>query len=613
MEMHVSNGEHRGKRWKHSRPVRIAATVGGLVLTLAVSGGVGQAGASTLAVPLTTNPNALTQDLENPLALQQLGTTLTSKMPGTYTFTQTNPTVTMSDGVGLAATVYTPSGTPPSGGWPAVVMMHGWGGNRSEFNGIAPLFASHGFVVLTFDARGFGQSGGQTGLAGSRDILDVYQMMMWLIQDQGVSPNRIGLTGISYGAGRSILAAADDSSSSFNDPTLFGTLRGGLPPKVAAIAPIAGWTNLEYALYPNRVMKMSFDTGLYAVGANPASNNYPPTLTEWMAEGITGLNTQDFANGLEARSVTSTPAWQSLAETPMYAFQAWKDELFPAEQVVPLFEGAAENPSSSLYNSTAAGADRLYLGSFGHAGATFGANEGEYIFEQVLYFMEQQLQHETTPLSTQPRVGVSPETWNGSSSVDYYSRYPVPGALTDTKYLSGTQLASTPPTSDLPNVLVNNPTDGSFADPNLVPPLPLDSLTQTAGSTVGSPSAVQFSMPLSQNYHLQGEPEVTLYLQSATPTDEVTARLYDYSPTSGTWTFVTRGATEAGNLSLTDATKVGFNLYSANHVFPAGDKLVLEISPSDAPFFKPDATAFSLILQHTGADPSNIVLPHVPN
>lgn len=580
------------------------------LLVLSLGPSLTSAQAQTTLPPINLSSNPLTKDLESPIALQQLGTQLQTKMPGNYAFTQSSPTVTMSDGVALATTLYAPTGPVPKGGWPAVIMMHGWGGDRTEFNGIAPLFASHGFVVLSFDARGFGQSGGQTGLGGKRDILDVYQLMEWLIQKHAVNSNEIGLTGISYGAGRSILAAADDSLSTFNNPNLFGTNRGGLPPKVAAIAPIAGWTNLNYALFPNSVVKFSFDVGLYAVGARPTANNYPPALSQWLVEGMTGVNTQDFSNGLQARSVTSASQWTTLATTPMYAFQAWKDELFPAEQVTPLFEQAAEEPQSPLYNSTAARDDRLYLGSFGHAGATFGADEGEYIFQQILYFMQAQLQGQQTPLTNQGRVGIGPETWAGSAAVEHFNSYPVPTAKVSTYYLTTSKLDSSPTSSSLPTILINNPTDGAFADPNLVPPLPLDSLTQSA-TLQGSPSQAKFYLPLQASYHLEGEPFVTFYLKSASSRAEVTARLYDYSPTTGTWTFVTRGSDEATGLSLLTPTKVTFNLYSANHRFAPGDELVLAVSPSDAPFFRPDPTTLSLIVGHDNTQPSSVQLPQV--
>ena len=46
-------------------------------------------------------------------------------------FTKLDTTVQMDDGVQIAASYYTPSGTPPPTGWPAVMMFHGLGQTRN--------------------------------------------------------------------------------------------------------------------------------------------------------------------------------------------------------------------------------------------------------------------------------------------------------------------------------------------------------------------------------------------------------------------------------------------------------------------------------------------------
>ena len=42
-------------------------------------------------------------------------------------FSKADATISMDDGVAIASTLYIPSGTPPVGGWPAVMVMHGMG------------------------------------------------------------------------------------------------------------------------------------------------------------------------------------------------------------------------------------------------------------------------------------------------------------------------------------------------------------------------------------------------------------------------------------------------------------------------------------------------------
>lgn len=61
----------------------------------------------------------------------------------------------MDDGVTLAATLYLPAGTPPQGGWPAVMLFHGLGGTRSSMDPIAKGFlANEGYTVLATTPAG---------------------------------------------------------------------------------------------------------------------------------------------------------------------------------------------------------------------------------------------------------------------------------------------------------------------------------------------------------------------------------------------------------------------------------------------------------------------------
>src|SRR3954469_7885155 len=58
--------------------------------------------------------------------------------------------------VRLDTSLYLPASTPA----PAVLLSHGFGGDKSGVAGKARTLADDGFVVLTYSARGFGKSGG---------------------------------------------------------------------------------------------------------------------------------------------------------------------------------------------------------------------------------------------------------------------------------------------------------------------------------------------------------------------------------------------------------------------------------------------------------------------
>ena len=53
------------------------------------------------------------------------------------TLAKQDVSIPMDDGVSIAATLYIPEGTPPAGGWPAIVFFHGLAGNRQQMNALA--------------------------------------------------------------------------------------------------------------------------------------------------------------------------------------------------------------------------------------------------------------------------------------------------------------------------------------------------------------------------------------------------------------------------------------------------------------------------------------------
>ena len=59
----------------------------------------------------------------------------------------------MDDGADLAATLYLPGGAAPAGGWPAVVFLHGLGGNRSQMNTLAESMGLRRRAVRGADVR----------------------------------------------------------------------------------------------------------------------------------------------------------------------------------------------------------------------------------------------------------------------------------------------------------------------------------------------------------------------------------------------------------------------------------------------------------------------------
>ncbi|MEO7124517.1 MAG: alpha/beta fold hydrolase [Nakamurella sp.] len=152
-----------------------------------------------------------------------------------------------SETIALDASLYVPTVTPA----PAVIVAHGFGGSKKSVVDDAERLVAAGFVVLTYSARGFGNSTGRIALDSlDYEVADARALVDWLAKQPEVAqdgPNdpRVGVTGGSYGGALSLMLAGTD-------------------PRVDAVAAVETWNNLEQALFPNNI-------GRVTVGSNPPS------------------------------------------------------------------------------------------------------------------------------------------------------------------------------------------------------------------------------------------------------------------------------------------------------------------------------------------------------
>jgi dienelactone hydrolase len=103
-----------------------------------------------------------------------------------------------SDGQKMEGTLFVPEGAGP---FPAILIFPGCGSNEKRFFDMAEQHAARGIFAMTINPRGHGESEGVFGeLMGTAHTLDGFAAYDFLAARPEVDPERIGLSGSSYGA-----------------------------------------------------------------------------------------------------------------------------------------------------------------------------------------------------------------------------------------------------------------------------------------------------------------------------------------------------------------------------------------------------------------------------
>lgn len=139
----------------------------------------------------------------------------------------------MSEGTRMTAEVYTPKSSA-SEKLPTIIMAHGWGGVAANLRPDALFFARAGYLVVTFDYRGWGASDSRVVLTSPqpprtkdfrftaevleiREVVDpidqtadLLNVVNWVYGEPRCDRERIGLWGSSYSGGHVVYVAARD-------------------------------------------------------------------------------------------------------------------------------------------------------------------------------------------------------------------------------------------------------------------------------------------------------------------------------------------------------------------------------------------------------------------
>jgi len=245
--------------------------------------------------------------------------------------------------VQIDTSIYLPAKTPA----PAIMLAHGFTGDKTSVAKQANDLANAGYVVLTWTARGFGKSTGEISMnspegevADTRKLIDYLSTRKEVMQQSKNDP-LVGITGASYGGAISLLTAGYDS-------------------RIDAVVSDITWNNLVRVLFPQNANDVT-QTGPYKkfwAGSFFALATLPNAL-----QGDCGTFRKDWCDAFKHAVATGTPTPKDVAlmnasspstiadkiSAPTLLMQGESDSLFPLkESLVTAKQIATAHPKTPL-------------------------------------------------------------------------------------------------------------------------------------------------------------------------------------------------------------------------------------------------------------------------
>lgn len=529
------------------------------------------------------------------------------------------------DGVPLDVDVTLPPNGRP-GPYPTIVMLHGYGGEKTDFESSDPngdgsttyhynndYFARQGYAVVNYTARGFGHScgGGPTGyhsgpcgqgyirLADTRyEARDTQYLLGLLVDEKIAKPGSLGVTGISYGGGQSLELAYLNNRIRKPDGT-FAPWRSpsGKALSIAAAWPRWPWSDLVDSLLPNGrfldtqvappgqslepvgIPIASYVAGLYALGKSSgyycgdAPASAPCTNPDADLNGDFALVNAGEPYGAEARARLAEIYAHHQAyglpgtPSPLLIENGWTDDLFPPEQAIRVYNQVkGKSPVS------------LQFGDLGHSRGTNKTTVNRAFNEQGAAFLGHYLRGATGGPAG-GSVTAYTQTCPASAPDGGPYRAPSYGKLHTGMVTFGSAATQLITAS-------GDPITSAQFDPIAG--------TSDACKTVTSSSALgtaTYTRSAESGFTLIGLPTVTATIQALGDFGELDSMLLDVAP-DGSERLVTRGA-----YRLTDnqSGQITFQLHGNGYAFAPGHTAKLVLLGRDGPYLRPSNDLASIV------------------
>jgi predicted acyl esterase len=501
-------------------------------------------------------------------------------------------TIATPDGYQLQAYVSVPQGSGP---FPVIVMPSSWGSSYTEYVGEANNLANDGYIVISYTSRGFGSTCsitptcGYIDIAGPLTIGDVSTVITWALANTPANPNEIGVSGISYGAGVSLLAAEND-------------------PRIKAVASLSTWADLVAALDANQTPSAQ---GIFLLSL-ASEDGKPGTLMQQVNSDVFAGNFDSAVQAVMAdpntpgRSPVTNIAKLNANGPAVFIANAFEDSLFPPDQVVDFYNQLTV-PKYLMLEHGDHTTDEL-LGAFGFS------NE---VYTAATDWFDHYLKGESNGIDTQQPVEMKSQTnvWSGYANWNAVESGAVTYNLTNPNFNLFTNLTSTGSLStgsggNWQYTMYGPPTE-TAANSGIA--IISGALTQWgAPITTSLPlilrtfDAVWTGPKLSTTQYLTGTPDLQITVTPTTSDLSLYAYLYSVNPSTGvaqlmSWEpYTINGATPGVPQTL------NIRMEATDWEVDPGQQLALVIGSLDLRYYGVTTVGSAIKLSSSTATPSTL-------
>ncbi|MEJ3743359.1 alpha/beta fold hydrolase [Actinomycetes bacterium KLBMP 9797] len=471
------------------------------------------------------------------------------------------------ESIDLDTRLYLPASR--AGKVPAVLLAHGFGGTKESVREDAEDLAELGYAVLTYSARGFGQSGGEIHLDHpDYEVRDAQGLLTWLaarpeVRTDANGDPRVGVVGGSYGGALALLLAAQDQ-------------------RVDAIVPMITWNDLARSFLPESTGRPDVDgvfkkgwAGLFfgnSAGTDPTCGRFAREVCDmYLATATNGRATPEAVELL--RRSSPAPALSRI-KAPTLLIQGEADTLFPLAE-------ADENAKGIAANGTPV---RVAWYTGGHDGGEGPATDRD----RLRFLMAQWLDHYVKGAGDAPSTSF---TWSRVAGFDAMDRGLVTNgySIDDYPSLRGTgtrQVALGGP----PQPVANPPAGNPAAVSSLPGAGDLGGAADLIARDLPGQHGMFPSQPLDAAVDVVGAPAVSIRAASATGEAVLFVKLYDVDP-DGNYT-LPGGQVAPVRLTglpadITQAQPITVTLPAIVRRIEAGHTLLVTVATADQAYATP--------------------------